>query len=48
MKLKEREKRFLKIAAKKKDDNDKFISQFDNLCVKFKTEKPEEINNKFI
>ena len=47
-KLKEREMRFQRIALKQKDDNDRFIQQFENLCGKFKTDKPEEINFKFI
>ena len=46
-KLRERESRFQKIAVKQKNENDKFISQFENLCSNFKTEKPDEINHKY-
>ncbi len=47
-KLKEREAKFHKIAVKQKYDNDIFISKFENLCSQFETERPDEINYKFI
>lgn len=45
--MKEREMRFQKIAMNQKNETDKFISQFENLCQSFKTEKPDEINFKY-
>jgi DNA-binding transcriptional MerR regulator len=47
-KLREREMRFQKIQGSQNRENDKFISQFENLCANFKTDKPEEINHKYI
>lgn len=47
-KLRERENRFQKIAQDQKNENDRFISQFENLCSNFQTEKPDEINHKYI
>ncbi|CDW76813.1 UNKNOWN [Stylonychia lemnae] len=47
-KLRERESRFQKIAQNQKNENDRFISQFENLCSNFQTEKPDEINHKYI
>lgn len=46
-KLKDKETRFQKIAQNQKNETDKFISQFENLCANFQTEKPEEINEKY-
>lgn len=46
--LREREMRFSRIQNRQKEEKDLFISKFEGLCGEFKTDKPEEINDKFM